>query len=100
MQSYYDQALERCRQESIQDETYYSSIAVTTTYNIARLHEATCQFDKAEQMYKDILRDHTNYIDCKCYHWDYTVLLTNVSSSLERCPDFRACMCIYTVGSL
>ena len=67
--------MERCRQESIQDETYYNSIAVTTTYNIARLHEATCQFDKAEQMYKDILRDHTNYIDCK-----YNNYSTNVYS--------------------
>jgi len=57
--------LERCHRESIQDETYYNSIAVTTMYDIEQLHEAMCQFDKAEQMYKNILRGHTNYIDCE-----------------------------------
>ena len=35
-----------------------------------------------------------NYVTLSCmpsqygHHWDYC---TNVSSSLERCPDFRAC---------
>jgi len=43
---------------------HYNSIAVTTTYNLARIYEAQCQFQKAETFYKDILKEHPNYIDC------------------------------------
>ena len=25
-----------------------------------------CEFDKAEALYKNILREHPNYVDCKC----------------------------------
>ena len=39
MQSFYKQALDRCRQEAIQDESYYNGIAVTVTYNLGRLYE-------------------------------------------------------------
>lgn len=55
-QSYYEQALERCKQESIQDETYYSGLAVTTSYNMGRLHEAMNEFEAAENFYKIILK--------------------------------------------
>lgn len=37
---------------------------ITTTYNMARLYEAQFQFQKAETLYKDILKEHPNYIDC------------------------------------
>lgn len=46
------------------DPQHYNSIAVTTTYNLARIFEAQCQFQKAETYYKDILKEHPNYIDC------------------------------------
>jgi len=46
------------------DPQYYNSIAVTTTFNLARNFEAQCQFQKAETFYKDILKEHPNYIDC------------------------------------
>jgi len=46
------------------DPQHYNSIAVTTTYNLARIFEALCQFQKAETLYKDILKEHPNYIDC------------------------------------
>lgn len=46
------------------DPQHYNSIAVTTTYNLARIFEAQCQFQKAETFYKDILKEHPNYIDC------------------------------------
>lgn len=46
------------------DPQHYNSIAVTTTYNLARIFEAQCQFQKAEIFYKDILKEHPNYIDC------------------------------------
>ena len=33
-------------------------------YNLARVFEALCQHDKAERLYKDILLECPNYIDC------------------------------------
>jgi len=64
------------------DPQHYNSIAVTTTYNLARIFEAQCQFQKAETFYKDILKEHPNYIDCiqtiiyklLCYDWYYSLL--------------------------
>ncbi|KAM7285986.1 RNA polymerase-associated protein CTR9 homolog [Ixodes scapularis] len=61
---YYEASLERSRTESGNDEHYYGSISVTTTYNLARLYEALSLFDRAEQAYKNILREHPNYVDC------------------------------------
>jgi len=46
------------------DPQRYNSITVTTTYNLARIYERQCQFQKAETFYKDILKEHPNYIDC------------------------------------
>lgn len=64
-QKYFKEAWERCDSEKEQDPQYYSSISVTIKYNTARLHEMFCQFDKAEKLYKEILQDHPNYVDCK-----------------------------------
>ena len=47
------------------DESYYNAISVTTTYNLSRLHEAMCENDKGEALYKNILREHPNYVDCE-----------------------------------
>lgn len=60
----FEESLSRARAEAEHDPQYYNSIAVTTTYNLARLNEALCQFDKAEKLYKDILKEHPNYVDC------------------------------------
>ena len=49
----------------MQDETYYNAISVSMYYNMARLMEAQFEFDKAEKIYKDILREHPSYVDCK-----------------------------------
>lgn len=57
-------ALERAKTEAEHDQQYYDSIGVTMTYNLARLNEALCTFDKADKHYKDILKEHPNYIDC------------------------------------
>ena len=62
--SYYEQTLERCRQERLQDETYYSNITVSINYNLARLYEELCDFERAEQLYKGILKEHPSYVDC------------------------------------
>lgn len=59
-----EMALERSKIEAQSDPQYYDSIAVTMTYNLARLNEAMCCFDKADKLYKDILKEHPNYIDC------------------------------------
>lgn len=60
-----EDSLSRSKVEAEQDPQYYNSIAVTTTYNLARLNESLCQFDRAEKLYKDILKEHPNYVDCK-----------------------------------
>ena len=65
LQRFYESSLDRCKQESQADESYYNAISVTTTYNLSRLHESLCEFDKAEALYKNILREHPNYVDCK-----------------------------------
>lgn len=62
--NYYNQSVERCKLETPNDEHYYNSINVTINYNLARLYEALHFYDKAEKIYKDILREHPNYIDC------------------------------------
>ncbi|XP_076114425.1 RNA polymerase-associated protein CTR9 homolog [Mytilus galloprovincialis] len=61
---FYESSLERSRGEAQHDETYYSAISVTTTYNLAVLYEATHEYDDAERLYKSILREHPNYVDC------------------------------------
>jgi hypothetical protein len=38
--------------------------SVDYRYNLARVNEALCLHDKAERIYKDILMNHPNYIDC------------------------------------
>lgn len=59
-----EQALERAKIEAEHDSQYYDSISVTMNYNLARLYEEMCEFDKADKIYKDILKEHPNYIDC------------------------------------
>ncbi|KPJ14381.1 RNA polymerase-associated protein CTR9-like [Papilio machaon] len=62
---YLEEALEREKADAkTLDAQYYNSIAVTTMYNLARLNEALCIYNKAEKLYKDILKEHPNYIDC------------------------------------
>jgi len=46
------------------DPQRYNYVAVTTQYNLARLYEVQCQFQKAEKYYKDILKEHPYYTDC------------------------------------
>ncbi|XP_078725222.1 RNA polymerase-associated protein CTR9 homolog isoform X1 [Lampetra fluviatilis] len=61
---YYAASLDRAKAEAQHDEHYYNAISVTSTYNLARLHESTCNYHGAEQHYKNILREHPNYVDC------------------------------------
>ncbi|GFR23747.1 RNA polymerase-associated protein CTR9 homolog [Trichonephila clavata] len=61
---FYEASLDRARTDAQHDEHYYNSISVTTTYNLARLFESFSQFDKADRLYKTILREHPNYVDC------------------------------------
>lgn len=61
---YLEEALKRTHVEAEHDPQYYNSISVTITYNLARLNEALCAFNKSEKLYKDILKEHPNYVDC------------------------------------
>ncbi|XP_028412693.1 RNA polymerase-associated protein CTR9 homolog [Dendronephthya gigantea] len=61
---FYEASLNRAQTEGEHDESYYNAISVTTNYNLARLHEATSEFDLADKLYKNILREHPNYVDC------------------------------------
>lgn len=49
------------------DPDHYNSVAVTTTYNLARIIEEQYQYQQAETFYKNILKEHPNYIDCIPY---------------------------------
>ncbi|KAL0276258.1 UNVERIFIED_CONTAM: hypothetical protein PYX00_003864 [Menopon gallinae] len=60
----FEESLARSKMETEIDHQYYNSISVTTTYNLARLNESLCLYDKAEKFYKDILKEHPNYVDC------------------------------------
>ncbi|XP_074121882.1 RNA polymerase-associated protein CTR9 homolog [Sminthopsis crassicaudata] len=57
-------SLDRAKAEAEHEEYYCNAISVTTSYNLARLYEAMCEFHEAEKLYKDILREHPNYVDC------------------------------------
>uniref|UniRef100_A0ABD2W7J2 UDP-N-acetylglucosamine--peptide N-acetylglucosaminyltransferase SPINDLY n=1 Tax=Trichogramma kaykai TaxID=54128 RepID=A0ABD2W7J2_9HYME len=61
---HFEEALTQLKDYTQQDESYYKSIAITTTYNLARVYEAQYIYDKAEKLYKDVLKEHPNYIDC------------------------------------
>lgn len=65
LQKYFLASLDRAKAEGEHDEHYYNAISVTTSYNLARLYEAMCEFHEAEKLYKNILREHPNYVDCK-----------------------------------
>jgi len=58
-------AVKRCEDESTHDALYYRSIMVTMQYNLGRLCEEMYQFEDAVDFYKNILREHPNYIDCE-----------------------------------
>ncbi|CAG2169845.1 unnamed protein product, partial [Oppiella nova] len=62
----YSLAMRRCNEEMEHEveEHYFKSISVTINYNLARLHEANHDYNKAENIYKSILREHPNYVDC------------------------------------
>ena len=51
-------------------ETQFKAQDITTLYNLALLYEAKHRYDKATALYKAILKEHPNYIDCT-----YNVLL-------------------------
>ncbi|XP_053305597.1 RNA polymerase-associated protein CTR9 homolog [Spea bombifrons] len=61
---YFVASLDRAKAEAEHDEHYYNAISVTTTYNLARLYESLCEFHESEKLYKNILREHPNYVDC------------------------------------
>ncbi|KAM4722587.1 LOW QUALITY PROTEIN: RNA polymerase-associated protein CTR9 homolog [Rhinophrynus dorsalis] len=61
---YFLASLDRAKAEGEHDEHYYNAISVTTSYNLARLYESLCEYHESEKLYKNILREHPNYVDC------------------------------------
>mmetsp|Transcript_20069 Transcript_20069/g.56404 ORF Transcript_20069/g.56404 Transcript_20069/m.56404 type:complete len:1084 (-) Transcript_20069:395-3646(-) len=57
---YYHQALELDEG----DEVVISRENVSVVYNLARLQEVMRNFQKASKLYKEILKEHPNYVDC------------------------------------
>ncbi|CAF1568251.1 unnamed protein product [Rotaria sp. Silwood1] len=46
------------------EPAYANSILITMRYNLARVCEASFEFNKTETLYKEILREHSKYVDC------------------------------------
>ncbi|EGC31227.1 hypothetical protein DICPUDRAFT_50293, partial [Dictyostelium purpureum] len=42
----------------------FKAVNVTTTYNLARLYESMGQMNRAEELYRGIIKEHPNYYDC------------------------------------
>lgn len=62
--TYYELALKRCKVEMEHDDHYFNLIQVTISYNLGRMYEALHEYNKADVIYKDILRKYPNYVDC------------------------------------
>ena len=65
--NYFELALERAKkeeQEQEDEEDYYKEISYTIRYNLGRVFEALCMYDKAENLYKGILTECPYYTDC------------------------------------
>ena len=66
----FEKAFIRCKKEEKkcleegEDGGYYTQIGITIRYNMARVHESLCEHDKAERLYKEIILECPNYIDC------------------------------------
>jgi len=45
-------------------DKWFETSKITTTYNRARLHESRCEFAEAQRLYNGILKDFPQYTDC------------------------------------
>lgn len=63
---YFETALKELGQNISTGQTDLATLQTTVTYNLARCLEMLCMFDEAERLYKGILQEKPNYIDCKC----------------------------------
>ena len=61
---WFEKGIEYAEQAREVEPAYANSILVTMRYNLARVCEASFEFDKAETLYKEILREHPKYVDC------------------------------------
>ncbi|KAI1716094.1 tetratricopeptide repeat domain-containing protein [Ditylenchus destructor] len=48
--------------ENHNDET--RALLISITYNLGRANEALCQFDEAEKLYREVIKQRHNYLDC------------------------------------
>lgn len=64
-QEYFEEALKELGEVVSTGQTDLAALQTTVTYNLARSLEMLCMFDEAERLYKGILQEKPNYIDCK-----------------------------------
>ncbi|VIO92177.1 TPR Domain containing protein [Brugia malayi] len=61
---YFEEALKELGEVVSTGQTDLAALQTTVTYNLARSLEMLCMFDEAERLYKGILQEKPNYIDC------------------------------------
>ncbi|MCP9258140.1 RNA polymerase-associated protein CTR9-like protein [Dirofilaria immitis] len=61
---YFEEALKELGEVISTGQTDLAALQTTVTYNLARSLEMLCMFDEAERLYKGILQEKPNYIDC------------------------------------
>lgn len=65
-QECFQTALKKLEEDVAQGQNDMAALQTTVTYNLARCLEMLCMSDEAERLYKNILNDKPNYVDCKC----------------------------------
>jgi len=48
--------------ENLNDEA--AALLITISYNLGRVNEQLCLLDEAEKLYRDIIQQRPNYMDC------------------------------------
>lgn len=48
--------------ENLNDEA--AALLITISYNLGRVNEQLCLYDEAEYLYREVIHQRPNYIDC------------------------------------
>lgn len=51
--------------ENLNDEA--AALLITISYNLGRVNEKLCLHDEAEKLYRDIIKQRPNYMDCEIF---------------------------------
>lgn len=64
LQKSFELASRKLAEDIAAGQSDLAALQTTVTYNLARCMEMLCLFDEAERLYKGILHEKQNYIDC------------------------------------